>query len=145
MYRSIAAALLLALAGCSQGTTVAMAPPGQDAVCKQFGPPPPGTGAVYFYNPSTASPLLYVSVDGMYVGQLGTRTWMRTELNAGHHNLRCRGGNSGNAIWINVAPGDMRFIDVQMLPGEVICTIRETDPGTGRAGVLSGSRALQGQ
>ena len=102
-------------------------------------------GAIYFYNPSTASPLLYISVDGLYIGQLGTQTWMRAEFNAGHHVLRCRGGNSGNALWMNVAPGDMRFVDVQMLPGEVICTIRETDPGTGRAGVQSGSRALQGQ
>ncbi|MDP1840956.1 MAG: hypothetical protein Q8N31_25085 [Reyranella sp.] len=145
MYRLIAALLLLALAGCSQATTVAMAPPGQDAAGKQFAAPPPGMGAIYFYNPSTASPLLYVSVDGLYIGQLGTQTWMRAEFNAGHHVLRCRGGNSGNALWVNVAPGDMRFVDVQMLPGQVICTIRETDPGAGRAGVLSGSRALQGQ
>jgi hypothetical protein len=146
MYRSIAAVLLLTLvAGCSQASTVAMAPPGQDAAGKQFAAPPPGMGAVYFYNPAAASPLLNVSVDGLYIGRLGTQTWMRTELNAGHHVLRCRGGNSGDAIWVNVAPGDMRFVDVQMLPGQVICTIRETDPGTGRAGVLNGGRALQGQ
>ncbi len=145
MYCLIAAVLLLALAGCSQATTAAMAPPGQDAAGKQFASPPPGTGAIYFYSPAAASPLLNVSVDGLYIGQLGTQTWMRTELNAGHHVLRCRGGNSGNALWINVAPGDMRFVDVQMLPGEFICSIRETAPGTGRAGVLSGSRALQGQ
>jgi hypothetical protein len=68
---------------------------------------------------------------------------MRAELAAGHHVLRCRGGNSGNSRWVNIASGDMRFFDIQMLPGQVICTIRETDPGTGRAGVLSGSRALQ--
>ena len=107
MYRLIAALLLLALAGCSQATTVAMAPPGQDAAGKQFAAPPPGMGAIYFYNPSTASPLLYVSVDGLYIGQLGTQTWMRAEFNAGHHVLRCRGGNSGNALWVNVAPGDL--------------------------------------
>ena len=145
MFRLIAAVLLLALAGCSQSTTVAMAPPGQDTAGKQFGPPPAGMGAVYFYNPAAASPLLYTSVDGLYIGQLGTQTWMRAEFNAGHHVLRCRGGNSGNALWMNVAPGDMRFVGVQMLPGQYICSIRETDPGTGRAGVLSGSRALQGR
>jgi hypothetical protein len=144
MYRSIVAALLLALAAC-QSSTVAMAPPSQNAAGQQFGPPPAGMGAVYFFNPATASPVLDVSVDGLYIGQLGTKTWMRAELAAGHHVLRCRGGNSANARWVNIAPGNMRFFDVQMLPGQYVCSIRETDPGTGRAGVLSGGRALQGQ
>jgi len=42
-----------------------------------------------------------------------------------------------------VAPGDMRFIDVEMQPGQYVCTIREADPGAGRAGVLNGNRAVQ--
>jgi hypothetical protein len=142
MYRAIVVVLLLALAAC-QSSTVAMAPPGQNVAGQQFGPPPAGMGAVYFFNPATASPVLDVSVDGLYIGQLGTRTWMRAELAAGHHVLRCRGGKSANARWVNIAPGDMRFFDIQMLPGQYICSIRETDPGTGRAGVLNGSRALQ--
>lgn len=70
---------------------------------------------------------------------------MYRSMAAGHHVLRCRGGNSANARWVNIAPGDMRFFDVQMLLGQYVCSVRETDPGTGRAGVLSGSRALQGQ
>lgn len=142
MRPAISAVLMLALAAC-QSSTVAMAPPGQDAAGKQFAPPPPGTAAIYFYNPSTASPVLNVSVDGLYIGQLGTQTWMRTEINAGHHVFRCRGGDSSNAMWANLSPGQIRFIDVQMLPGQSICTIRESAPGPGRAGVLSGGRALQ--
>ncbi len=142
MRKSLATLLLLALAAC-QSSSVAMAPPGQDAAGKQFNPPPPGMAAVYFYNPAAASPILNVSVDGLYIGQLGTQTWMRTEINAGHHVLRCRGGDSGNAIWLNLEPGQMRFIDVQMLPGQYVCTIREANPGAGRAGVLNGGRALQ--
>lgn len=142
MRKSLAALLLLALAAC-QSSLVAMAPPGQDAAGKQFNPPPPGTAAVYFYNPAAASPVLNVSVDGLYIGRLGTQTWMRTEINAGHHVFRCRGGDSGNAIWLNLAPGQIRFIDVQMLPGQYVCTIRETGPDAGRAGVLNGGRALQ--
>jgi hypothetical protein len=142
MRISLAALLLLALAAC-QSSSVAMAPPGQDAAGKQFNPPPPGTAAVYFYNPAATSPILNVSVDGLYIGQLGTQTWMRAEVNAGHHVLRCRGGDSGNSIWLNLAPGQIRFIDVQMLPGQYVCTIRETSPEAGRAGVLNGGRALQ--
>lgn len=143
MRRILVALLLPFLMAACQSSTVAMAPPGQDAAGKQFNPPLPGMAAIYFYNPSTASPVLNVSVDGLYIGQLGTQTWMRAEINAGHHVLRCRGGNSGNGIWLNLAPGQIRFIDVQMLPGQYVCTIRETGPEAGRAGVLNGSRALQ--
>ena len=46
-------------------------------------------------------------------------------------------------MWVNIAPGDMRFVDVQMLPGQYVCTIREAGPDAGRSGVLNGSRALQ--
>ncbi len=142
MPKSLAALLLLALAAC-QSSSVAMAPPGQDAAGKQFNPPPPGTAAVYFYNPAAASPVLNVAVDGLNIGRLGTQTWMRAEINAGHHVFRCRGGDSGNSIWLNLAPGQIRFIDVQMLPDQYVCTIRETSPEAGRAGVLNGGRALQ--
>ena len=143
MRRTLVALLLPFVMAACQSSTVAMAPPGQDAAGKQFNPPPPGTAAVYFYNPAAASPVLNVSVDGLYIGQLGTQTWMRAEINAGHHVFRCRGGNSGNGIWLNLAPGQIRFIDVQMLPGQYVCTIRETGPDVGRASVLNGSRALQ--
>lgn len=142
MRKSLAALLLLAIAAC-QSSSVAMAPPGQDAAGKQFNPPPPGTAAVYFYNPAAAGPVLNVAVDGLNIGRLGTQTWMRAEINAGHHVFRCRGGDSGNSIWLNLAPGQIRFIDVQMLPGQYVCTIRETSPEAGRAGVLNGGRALQ--
>ena len=142
MRKSLAGLLLLALAAC-QSSSVAMAPPGQDAAGKQFNPPPPGTAAVYFYNPAAASPVLNVAVDGLNIGRLGTQTWMRAEINAGHHVFRCRGGDSGNSIWLNLAPGQIRFIDVQMLSGQYVCTIRETSPEAGRAGVLNGGRALQ--
>ncbi len=139
---SIAMLLVLCLGAC-EGSNVAMAPPGQDIAGKQFAPPPPGMGAVYFFNPSTASPVLNVTANGQEIGRLGTQTWMRTELAAGLYTLRCRGGGSANAINMEIAPGTIRYVDVQMLPGQYVCTIRETDPGSGQAGVMSGSRAAQ--
>ncbi len=141
--RKVASILcLLALAAC-EASSVPMASRADDMAGKQFGSPPPGSAAVYFYNPSTASPILRVAVDGRNIGALGTQTWVRAEISSGHHVFRCRGGDSSNAIWLNLAAGEMRFIDVQMLPGDSICTIRETSPESGRAGVLAGSRAFQ--
>lgn len=139
---SIAVLMMLGLAAC-EGSNVAMAPPGQDIAGKQFAPPPPGMGAVYFVNPSTASPVLNVTANGQEIGRLGTQTWMRTELAAGPYTMRCRGGGSANAMNMTIAPGNIRYVDVQMLPGQYVCTIRETDPGSGQSAVMNGSRAAQ--
>jgi hypothetical protein len=138
----VALAGALALSAC-QSSSVTMAGPGADSDGKQFGPPPPGMGAVYFFNPTSASPVLNVRANGREIGRLGTQTWMRAEFAPGPNTFHCRGGNSTNRVTIDVAPGDMRFIDVEMQPGQYVCTIRETDPGVGRTAVLNGSRAAQ--
>jgi hypothetical protein len=132
----------LAVAGC-QSSSVPMAAPGADSDGKQFGPPPPGMGAVYFFNPTAASPVLNVRANGREIGRLGTQTWMRAEFAPGRHTFHCWGGNSTNEVTIVVSPGDMRFIDVEMQPGQSVCSIREADPGAGRTGVLNGNRAAQ--
>ncbi len=134
--------LLLGLAAC-ESSNVGMASQGQDIAGKQFAPPPPGMGAVYFFNPATASPVLNVTANGQEIGALGTQTWMRTELAAGPYTLRCRGGGSSNAMNMTIVPGNIRYVDVQMLPGQYVCTIRESDPGSGQAAVMSGARAAQ--
>jgi hypothetical protein len=55
--------------------------------------------------------------------------------------------SSGN--WdrsITVAPGDMRFVEVDRPPVTPVCTIQEAGTDAGRAaGVLACSRALQPQ
>ena len=59
--------------------------------------------------------------------------------------MRCGTSNSANPSSITLAPGDLRFVEVDMPPGALICTIQETGPDAGRNGVLAGSRALQQQ
>jgi len=135
-------ALSLALAAC-QSSSVPMAPPDIDAAGRQFAPPPPGMAAVYFFNPASESPVLNVRANGREIGRLGTQTWMRAEFAPGTHTFHCWGPRTTNAVTIAVSPGEVRFIDVQMLPGQFVCTIRETDPGTGRAAVQAGGRAMQ--
>ena len=75
-------ALMLAVAGCSQASYVPLAPPVMDEGGKNFAPPPPGMGAVYFFNPTSASPVLNVRANGREIGRLGTQTWMRAEFGA---------------------------------------------------------------
>ena len=134
----------LALAACSGNSApVALAPPGQDAAGKQFNPAPPGMAAVYFYNSSDAAPAINVTVGPMVIGTLAPMSYVRVELDSGSHALSCQTYNSTNPSSITVEPGQMRFIDVEMPPGAPVCSLRETGPDTGRAGVLAGSRAVQ--
>jgi len=139
-------ALLLAAAACSQSSAVPMSVPTMDAIGKEFAAPPRGMAAVYFYDPQTASPRLNVTVtaSGRVVGRLDTQTWMRAEFGPGEHTFWCHGGNSNDGLMMRLAPGEIRYVDVQLLPDQWwFCRIRETDPDSGRAGVINGSRAAQ--
>ena len=143
MRYAIAVAAALLLAACSNAPPVALAPPGQDAAGKQFDPAPPGMAAVYFYNPSDAAPAINVTVGPMVIGTLAPMSYMRVELNGGWHALSCQTYDSTNPSSITVAPGQMRFIDVEMPPSAPACSLRETNPDAGRAAVLAGARAMQ--
>ena len=131
--------------GVAAPSFVAMAPAGQDASGKQFGAPPYGQAALYFFNPTTASPVLDVVVDGREIGRLGTQTWMRAEFSPGEHAVRCIGGDASSALSVYVAPGEIRFFDIQMVPGQRACSVNEASPQDGRGAVLMGGRAIQGQ
>jgi hypothetical protein len=134
---------MLAVAGCSQASYVPTAPPSMDIGGKEFAPPPQGMAAVYFFNPQTESPVLNVTANGREIGRLGTQTWMRAEFGPGEHAFWCQGGNSDHRLMMRLAPGEIRFVDVFMLPGQWFCRIRETNPDYGRTSVLNGSRAAQ--
>jgi len=123
---------------------VAMAPPQQDANGKQFAAPPYGEAALYFFNPTFASPLLNVLVNDREVGRLGTQTWMRAEFPPGQHVVRCTGGNSSSALAVYLVPGEIRFLEIQMVPGQRACSVIEASADDGRGAVSMGGRAFQG-
>jgi len=142
MRRACFAAMMLMLAACG-ATPVATAPPGQDVAGKQFNPPPAGRAAVYFYYPYNVGPALNVAVGPQTIGELGPMTWSRVELSPGWHVMRCMGPNANNSFSMSLAPGTMRFVAVYEAMDAPACTIQETGPEAGRAGVIAGSRALQ--
>jgi hypothetical protein len=144
MRQGFSAGMTLLLAGC--GTVqVAMAPPGQDAAGKQFDPPSPGMTAVYFYDPVNSGPVINVMQGALVIGRLAPLTWIRIETSPGWYTMRCATWSSANLSSITLAPGDLRFVEVEMPSGAATCTIQETGPDIGRNGVLSGDRALQPQ
>jgi hypothetical protein len=145
MRRGFMGGVMVLLTSCGAAAQVAMAPQSQDAAGKQFSPPPAGMAAVYFYNPLTTGPVINVFEGPVAIGQLGPMTWMRIETSPGWHAMRCVTPDAVNPTSIIVAPGDMRFVEVDRPPGAPVCTIQEAGTDAGRAGVLAGSRALQPQ
>jgi hypothetical protein len=154
--RKFALAAALPLAACNPppppsgpyGTApsfVAMAPAIQDSNGKEFAGPPGGSGALYLFNPTMAAPVLNVVVNGREIGRLGSRTWMRAEFAPGEQTVRCIGGDSSNAYTVYLAPGEIRYVEIAMNPGQVVCSVREVPPDEGRSAVLMGGRALQRQ
>jgi hypothetical protein len=145
MRRGFMGGVMVLLTSCGAAAQVAMAPQSQDAAGKQFSPPPAGMAAIYFYNPLTTGPVINVFEGPIAIGQLGPMTWMRIETSPGWHAMRCVTPDAVNPSSITVAPGDMRFVEVERPPGAPVCTIQEAGTDAGRAGVLAGSRALQPQ
>jgi hypothetical protein len=141
MRQIFVAGLLLLIAACAQ-TPVPAASPGLDAAGKQFGPPPAGQAAIYFYNPISAGPNITVAVGVNTMGQVAPKTWMRVERAPGFHELRCISPTSANATTITLASGDVRFVDVEQAPGQANCTVRETAAEQGRSAVLQGNRVM---
>ena len=99
--------------------------------------------AVYFFNPTDKGPAINVTVGAMVIGRLAPMSWMRVEVGAGWHAMSCTTANSASPSSITLAPGQMRFIDIEMPPGSPACSIREASPDAGRAGVLAGQRTMQ--
>jgi hypothetical protein len=124
---------------------VPMAPPVQDANGKQFAAPPYGQAALYFFNPTSSGPVIKVAVNGLEIGQLGTQTWMRAEFSPGDRTVRCWGAASSSALSVYVSPGEIRFFDIEMNPGQPACSVVEVPADAGRSAVLMGGRAFQGQ
>jgi hypothetical protein len=146
MRKLLLAACAVGLAAaCSTPPPIALASPAQDAVGKQFGPPPPGMATVYFYNPTNFGPAINLTVGPAVIGSLAPTSYMRVELNAGAYSLGCTTVGTSNTASITVAPGQIRFIDVKMPPAAPACSLREAAPDTGRAGVLAAARVMQTQ
>jgi hypothetical protein len=141
MRRILIGSLLLLVAACAQAPVPA-ASPALDAAGKQFGPPPAGQAALYFYNPTSAGPNITVAVGVNTMGQVAPKTWMRVERAPGFHELRCISPNAANATLISLAPGDVRFVDVEQPPGQTTCLVRETAAEQGRSAVLQGNRVM---
>jgi len=141
MVKVFVAGLLLLTAACAQAPVPA-ASPALDAAGKQFGPPPANQAAIYFYNPTSTGPNITVAVGVNTMGQVAPKTWMRVERTPGFHELRCISPTSANATTITLAPGDVRFVDVEQVPGQANCTVRETAADQGRSAVLQGNRVM---
>lgn len=161
----IAAAISALMVVACADLTVPTAPIAHDSEGKQFAAPPNGKAAIYLYSGPKAA-VSGIVMDRRYSGLIGPRTWMRFDVDAGAHELQCafkddhRGYVSSSAAYsdpmtslgaavtrpFDAAAGNTYYFDIgfrAQWTGGLICTIAAVDAAAGRAGVLSGQRALQ--
>ena len=98
--------------------------------------------------------VLALSDNQQQIGSLADKTWLRIEVAPGAHAIACSSPSSLHGLQtprpttIDLAPGDIRFMEVAISPGPPFsprCTATEVSPDRGRAEVQSGRRVLPGQ
>ena len=143
VFLAIAAALILA--ACT--SSVPMATSAEDAEGKSFRAPPPGEAALYIFRSAAGlggGEVVFTPTIGQRVlGGLAPRTWLRVDLPAGRHDLRCLGGENQGNLALSLVPQEIKFIKIDVGSGwaNYRCHFVEVDAATGRAEILHGNRA----
>jgi hypothetical protein len=139
------------LAGCAN---VPMATSTADAEGKRFDPPAPGQAVLYLYRGSMlgSEVMFNLSDNQQPIGSLADRTWIRVEVAPGPHVIACSvpsyaplTQNPAQATTVNIAPGEMRFVEADIWPGLPLnprCRTTEVPADKGRAAVVAGNRAM---
>lgn len=145
MYKAILALVLgLMVSACA---SVPMAPQDADASGKSFAPPAPGQAALYVYREGIfgGALALNVSMGQRLLGALGPDTWFRVDVPPGTYDIRCLGQEASDSKMIELAVGEIRFVEAAMRLGFVAarCAVFEVDAAKGRQAVLSGKRAQE--
>lgn len=141
----------LLLGGCA---SVPMAGSAADAEGKRFDPPAPGQAALYLYRRSLLGSEVALSLadNQQPIGALADKTWIRVDVAPGRHVITCTASSyapltqtPAQAATVDVAPGETRFLEVDVWPGLPLnprCTATEVSADKGRAGVTDGNRAI---
>jgi len=134
--------------------TVPLAGTAADMEGKRFDPPPPGQSALYLYRTSVlGSEAVFSLADNQQpIGALADKTWIRVEVAPGRHVITCAAPSHApltqppaQAATVDLAPGDVRFLEVDVWPGLPLnprCVATEVSMDRGRAAVTDGNRAM---
>ena len=139
----LALAPLLLVVGC---VSVPLETAQEDAKGKQFTPPPSDKGSLYVYRrgPMGATAAITVTIAGTLQTELAPDTWVWLQGAPASIDVKCTGTDGGDALNVNVGPGDMRFVEVAFRPGLMgsRCAVLEAPAAQGQAAVLAGHRAV---
>lgn len=138
-------AVVLTLAACT--SSVPMASSAENAEGKSFSTPPPGMAALYIFRSAAGlggGEVVFTPTIGQRVlGGLAPSTWLRVDLPAGRHDLRCLGGENQGNLALSLAPQEVKFVKIDVGSGwaNYRCHFVEVDAAMGRDEILRGNRA----
>jgi hypothetical protein len=123
--------------------SVPMAAPTEDARGKNFEPPAAEQAALYFYRSNYPGVTAFtITIGQLTVGQLASGTYMRTEVAAGRHDVRCVGSENTAGLTIEAQRGSIHYVRVTTRPG-ILCGLVETQDVEGRQAVNDARRAAE--
>lgn len=148
MHKPFALSLLLfGLGACEASVPLTSAQ--ADGQGKTFPAPSPGQSALYVFREGrfNAGFTITATIGQRTIGQLGADTWFLVEVAPGAHQLRCVTPEATEALQVNIAPGEVRYVQIGARLGwnSPKCAITEVSADVGRAAVLSGRRAQEMQ
>lgn len=124
-----------------EGVPLPMANPAEDAAGKQFLAPPPGQSTLYIYR-ERAGPNVTISAGQRTLGVLGGRNWLRVDLPAGEHDVRCTVpmlNDTVEQVDLPLRSGTITYAaaTVEVFHG---CRLNLVAAETGRAAIAAGNR-----
>jgi len=117
----------------------------EDIAGKQFSSPEPGTGAIYVYR-TRAGNNSTLTVGQRTLGMLNGGHWLRADLSAGEHDLRCTVPTLSDAVrsvMVQLRPGETRYFLATERLSTMSCHLDEQSPEIARPAILQGHRVRE--
>jgi hypothetical protein len=140
MKKFFAVVFLVLVAACSSTSTGSR---WWDAYGSNFPQPLPGEAALYIVRDAApeGAPPINLTIGRRPMGGLASLTWMRFDLQPKLYDLRAFGTSASTELIITVAPGQTRFMQVELNGNSA--EILEISPRDGRRIVRQGQRTME--
>lgn len=136
--------IALLVASC-EAIPLPLATAAADASGKRFDTPSDGMGALYVYR-VRGGDLMTISAGQRTLGAIGGQSWLRVDLPAGAHDVRCVNppvsSGVGSAL-IVLAPGEIKYLSAAVSLATFSCRLSEEPASIARPAILTGARVRE--
>lgn len=143
MKKLLAAIAAVTLAAC-EGAPLPMATADQDAIGKQFAPPPAGMAALYVYRPRSGNTAT-VTAGSRLLGYLQGGNWLRVDLPSGPTDIQCSLPAWGTVTSepVDLRAGDTVYISAAERISNLACNLVVEQASAAQPAIIAGKRVRE--